>query len=232
MSDEDPTLDVHRDDQTGDYIVGGLSQMHVEVIAERIERRFGVAMDLAPPHVPYRETITRLGRGRGQAQEAERRPRPVRRLLDPGGAAAARRRLRVRGQDRGRGHPAPVHPRGGEGGRRGDAGRRARGPPGGRRAGDALRRQAPRRRLVGDGVQDRRLAGDEGGRRQGGPGAARAGDAGRGDRAVRARRRRDGRPQLPPWAPARHGDPRWRRGRSAPRCRWPRCSATRPTCGR
>ncbi|MGD9572374.1 MAG: elongation factor G [Thermoleophilia bacterium] len=58
MSDEDPTIDVHHDEQTGDLILAGLSQMHVEVIAERIERRFGVAMDLAPPHVPYRETIT------------------------------------------------------------------------------------------------------------------------------------------------------------------------------
>jgi elongation factor G len=66
MTDEDPTLDVHRDDQTGDFIVGGLSQMHVEVIAERIERRFGVAMDLAPPHVPYRETITREAEAEGK----------------------------------------------------------------------------------------------------------------------------------------------------------------------
>jgi elongation factor G len=66
MTDEDPTLDVHRDEQTGDFIVGGLSQMHVEVIAERIERRFGVAMDLAPPHVPYRETITGSAEAEGK----------------------------------------------------------------------------------------------------------------------------------------------------------------------
>ena len=52
MSDEDPTLHVHHDEQTGDLIVGGLSQMHVEVMADRIERRFGVAMDLAPPPCP------------------------------------------------------------------------------------------------------------------------------------------------------------------------------------
>ncbi|MGD9697220.1 MAG: elongation factor G [Thermoleophilia bacterium] len=64
MTEEDPTLDVHRDEQTGDFIVGGLSQMHVEVIAERINNRFGVAMNLAPPHVPYRETIT----GRADAE--------------------------------------------------------------------------------------------------------------------------------------------------------------------
>ena len=66
MTDEDPTLDVHRDDQTGDFIVGGLSQMHVEVIAERIERRFGVGMELAPPHVPYRETVTGSAEAEGK----------------------------------------------------------------------------------------------------------------------------------------------------------------------
>jgi elongation factor G len=87
MTDEDPTLDVHRDEQTGDFIVGGLSQMHVEVIAERIERRFGVAMDLAPPHVPYRETITgsaeaegkhkKQSGGRGQYGDAWVRVEPL-----------------------------------------------------------------------------------------------------------------------------------------------------------
>ena len=66
MTDEDPTLDVHRDEQTGDFLVGGLSQMHVEVLAERIERRFGVAMDLATPHVPYRETITGSAEAEGK----------------------------------------------------------------------------------------------------------------------------------------------------------------------
>jgi elongation factor G len=66
MRDEDPTIDVHHDEQTGDLILAGLSQMHVEVVAERIERRFGVAMDLAPPHVPYRETITGTAEAEGK----------------------------------------------------------------------------------------------------------------------------------------------------------------------
>jgi elongation factor G len=66
MKDEDPTLDVHHDEQTGDHIVAGLSQMHVEVIADRIERRFGVGMELAPPHVPYRETITKGAKAEGK----------------------------------------------------------------------------------------------------------------------------------------------------------------------
>ena len=66
MIDEDPTLEVHHDEQTGDLILSGLSQMHVEVVAGRVERRFGVAMDLAPPHVPYHETITREAQAEGK----------------------------------------------------------------------------------------------------------------------------------------------------------------------
>lgn len=59
LQEEDPSLDVHRDDETRDLIVGGLSQMHVEVVLERMSRRFGVEVDLHRPHVPYHETITR-----------------------------------------------------------------------------------------------------------------------------------------------------------------------------
>ena len=66
MVDEDPTLELHHDEETGDVILSGLSQMHVEVVAARVERRFGVAMDLAPPHVPYHETITRAAEAEGK----------------------------------------------------------------------------------------------------------------------------------------------------------------------
>jgi elongation factor G len=66
MADEDPSLDVHQDEETGDLIVGGLSELHVEVVAERIAERFGVQVDLAPPHVPYRETIQAPARAEGK----------------------------------------------------------------------------------------------------------------------------------------------------------------------
>jgi elongation factor G len=66
LLDEDPTLDVHRDEQTGEMIVSGLSQLHVEVIAERLRRRFGVSLDLAPPRVPYLETITGTAEAEGK----------------------------------------------------------------------------------------------------------------------------------------------------------------------
>jgi elongation factor G len=57
LSEEDPTLDVHRDAQTGEQIIAGLTQIHVEVIVDRIKRRFGAEIELHPPQVPYLETI-------------------------------------------------------------------------------------------------------------------------------------------------------------------------------
>jgi elongation factor G len=57
LSEEDPTLDVHRDPQTGEQIIAGLTQIHVEVIVDRIKRRFGAEIELHPPQVPYLETI-------------------------------------------------------------------------------------------------------------------------------------------------------------------------------
>ena len=57
LQEEDPTIDIHRDQQTGEQIVAGLSQVHVEVIVDRLRDRFGVEVTLKPPRVPYRETI-------------------------------------------------------------------------------------------------------------------------------------------------------------------------------
>ena len=66
LAEEDPSLDVHRDAQTGETIVSGLSQMHVEIVLERMARRFGVEVNLKPPRVPYRETIRRRARAQGR----------------------------------------------------------------------------------------------------------------------------------------------------------------------
>ena len=57
LQEEDPTIDLHRDQQTGEQIVAGLSQVHVEVIVDRLRERFGVEVTLRPPRVPYQETI-------------------------------------------------------------------------------------------------------------------------------------------------------------------------------
>jgi elongation factor G len=62
LSEEDPTLDVHRDPQTGEQIIAGLTQVHVEVLVERMRSRFGAEIELHPPRVPYREAVRRPAR--------------------------------------------------------------------------------------------------------------------------------------------------------------------------
>jgi elongation factor G len=66
LSEEDPTLVMRRDPQTGEQLLSGLSQMHVEVAVERVKRRFGVDVELHQPKVPYLETIRKESRGHGR----------------------------------------------------------------------------------------------------------------------------------------------------------------------
>jgi elongation factor G len=66
LSEEDPTLDVHRDPETGEQIIAGLTQVHVEVIVDRMKRRFGAEIELHPPRVPYIETIRRPAKAHGR----------------------------------------------------------------------------------------------------------------------------------------------------------------------
>jgi elongation factor G len=53
LAEEDPTLRLRRDPQTGEEILSGMSQMHVEIALDRAKRRFGVDVELHPPRVPY-----------------------------------------------------------------------------------------------------------------------------------------------------------------------------------
>jgi elongation factor G len=66
LQEEDPTIDLHRDQQTGEQIVAGLSQVHVEVVVDRLRDRFGVEVSLQPPRVPYQETIRASATARGR----------------------------------------------------------------------------------------------------------------------------------------------------------------------
>src|SRR5207237_5936550 len=74
LQEEDPTIDLHRDQQTGEQIVAGLSQVHVEVIVDRLRERFGVEVTLKPPRVPYQETIrsSATAHGRDKKQSGGR----------------------------------------------------------------------------------------------------------------------------------------------------------------
>jgi elongation factor G len=66
LEEEDPTLDVHRDQQTGEQIIAGLTQIHVEVIVDRMKDRFGAEIELHPPRVPYLEAIRKSAKAHGR----------------------------------------------------------------------------------------------------------------------------------------------------------------------
>jgi elongation factor G len=59
LMEEDPTLQVTRDEQTHEMILSGMGQVHIEVAVEKLKRKYGVEVELRAPKVPYRETIRR-----------------------------------------------------------------------------------------------------------------------------------------------------------------------------
>jgi elongation factor G len=67
LSEEDPTFQVRTDDQTGQTILYGMGELHLEVLVDRMLREFKVAANVGRPRVAYRETITRT------VDKAERR---------------------------------------------------------------------------------------------------------------------------------------------------------------
>jgi len=66
VTDEDPSLKLERSDDTGEDILAGLAQMHVEFALERIQRRYGVEVEAKAPRVPFKETISGSARAQGR----------------------------------------------------------------------------------------------------------------------------------------------------------------------
>jgi elongation factor G len=64
--EEDPTLHVDRDAETGETILSGVGESHLQIVVERIKRKFGVDIELGDPKVPYRETITGSAKAEGR----------------------------------------------------------------------------------------------------------------------------------------------------------------------
>jgi len=66
LGEEDPAMELRFDPQTKEMLISGTSQVHVEVILDKLKRRFGVEVDLHPPQVPYRETIRKKASAQGR----------------------------------------------------------------------------------------------------------------------------------------------------------------------
>jgi elongation factor G len=58
LQEEDPSIAYGRDGQTHELLLSGQGQLHIEVTVAKLRRRFGVEVNLKPPRIPYRETIT------------------------------------------------------------------------------------------------------------------------------------------------------------------------------
>ena len=59
LSDEDPTFRVHTDEETGQTIIAGMGELHLEILVDRMKREFNVEANVGKPQVAYRETITK-----------------------------------------------------------------------------------------------------------------------------------------------------------------------------
>lgn len=57
ITEEDPTARIERDPETNELIIAGNGQLHVEIITDRLKKRYNVNVDLKPPKIPYKETI-------------------------------------------------------------------------------------------------------------------------------------------------------------------------------
>lgn len=66
LMEEDLTLSASRDADTGEFLLSGTGQLHVEIAVAKLKKRFGVEVVLHPPKVPYRETIRRPADGHGR----------------------------------------------------------------------------------------------------------------------------------------------------------------------
>jgi elongation factor G len=59
LVEEDPTLQLGREASTGEFLLTGMGELHVRITVQKLQRLFGVDVELKTPKVPYRETITR-----------------------------------------------------------------------------------------------------------------------------------------------------------------------------
>ena len=73
LAQEDPSFRVQTDEETGQTIIGGMGELHLEIIVDRMKREFNVEANVGKPQVAYRETIRKsVDRRRRQVRQAVR----------------------------------------------------------------------------------------------------------------------------------------------------------------
>ena len=156
---EDPTFRVTTDEQTGQVVIAGMGELHLEIIVDRLKREFGVEASVGKPQVAYKETLTEAAEGHGRfirqtggrGQFGECRIRLI--PLPPGTGYEFEND--IKGGSIPKEYIKPID--------QGIQEALTRGILAGYPIDDVrielLRRFVPRSRLVGNGVQDRRLDG-------------------------------------------------------------------------
>ena len=66
LAEEDPTFKVHTDVETGQTIIAGIGELHLDVLVDRMRREFHVEANVGKPQVAYRETLTQMGECEGK----------------------------------------------------------------------------------------------------------------------------------------------------------------------
>ena len=66
LAQEDPTFERYRDEETGQTIISGMGELHLEVLVDRMLREFGVQANVGRPQVSYRESLTKPAKGEGR----------------------------------------------------------------------------------------------------------------------------------------------------------------------
>ncbi len=66
LADEDPTFEISTDEETGQILIAGMGELHLEILVERLIREFNVKAHIGKPQVSYRETVVSVAEGEGR----------------------------------------------------------------------------------------------------------------------------------------------------------------------